>query len=114
MDPARRGVSAGELLLESAEEVRRTGGGGGGGGSQNGSPTSASTPSPTSEIQRRQGLTLVHFSAQLEPCLTQENTLHTLNTLNTPYHPLNTGYTTPTPIPYPIQSAEFELKSGRV
>jgi hypothetical protein len=27
----------------------------------------------------RQGLTLVHFSAQLEPCLTQENTLHTLN-----------------------------------
>ena len=27
-----------------------------------------------------QGLTLVHFSAQLEPCLTQENTLHTLNT----------------------------------
>jgi len=28
----------------------------------------------------RQGLILVHFSAQLEPCLTQENTLHTLNT----------------------------------
>jgi len=27
-----------------------------------------------------QGLTLVHFSAQLEPCLTQENTEHTLNT----------------------------------
>jgi len=27
-----------------------------------------------------QGLTLVHFSAQLEPCLTQESTLHTLNT----------------------------------
>jgi hypothetical protein len=26
------------------------------------------------------GLTLVHFSAQLEPCLTQENALHTLNT----------------------------------
>jgi len=26
-----------------------------------------------------QGLTLVHFSAQLEPCLTQETTLHTLN-----------------------------------
>jgi len=24
-----------------------------------------------------QGHTLVHFSAQLEPCLTQENTLHT-------------------------------------
>jgi len=27
-----------------------------------------------------QGLTLVHFSAQLEPCPTQENTLHTLHT----------------------------------
>jgi hypothetical protein len=28
----------------------------------------------------RQGLTLVHFSAQLEPYLTQENALHTLST----------------------------------
>jgi len=28
----------------------------------------------------RQGLTLVHFSSQLEPCLSQENTLHILNT----------------------------------
>ena len=27
-----------------------------------------------------QGLKLVHFSAQLEPCLTHQNTLHTLNT----------------------------------
>jgi len=27
-----------------------------------------------------QGLTLVAFSAQLEPCLTHKNTLHTLNT----------------------------------
>jgi hypothetical protein len=27
-----------------------------------------------------QGLTLVHFSAQLEPCLTHKNTLQTLNT----------------------------------
>jgi len=27
-----------------------------------------------------QGLTLVHISAQLEPCLTHKNTLHTLNT----------------------------------
>jgi len=34
-----------------------------------------------------QGLTLVHFSAQLEPCLTQENTLYTVNI---PQHPLNT------------------------
>jgi len=29
---------------------------------------------------QRQVLTLVHFSAQLEPCLTRENTLHTLHT----------------------------------
>jgi hypothetical protein len=49
-----------------------------------------------------QGRTLVHFSAQLEPCLTQENTLHTLNT---PYHPLNTGYTAPTRTPYPTECA---------
>ena len=28
----------------------------------------------------RQGLTLVHFSAQLESCMTQEHTPHTLNT----------------------------------
>jgi len=27
----------------------------------------------------RQGLTPVHFSAQLEPCLSQENTLNNLN-----------------------------------
>jgi hypothetical protein len=32
----------------------------------------------------RQGLTLVDFSAQLEPCLSQENTLHTLKPTNTP------------------------------
>jgi hypothetical protein len=29
---------------------------------------------------RGQGLTLLHFSAQLGPCLTHHNTLHTLNT----------------------------------
>jgi len=28
----------------------------------------------------KQGLTLVHFSAQLEPCLTQKNALYTLIT----------------------------------
>ncbi len=28
----------------------------------------------------RQGLTLVHFSAHLEPCLTHKSTLHTINT----------------------------------
>ena len=31
-----------------------------------------------------------------------------------PRHPLNTGYTPPTRTPYPIQSAQIELKSGRV
>jgi outer membrane lipoprotein SlyB len=34
----------------------------------------------TQDTDPRQGLTLVHFSAQLGPCMTQENTLHTLNT----------------------------------
>jgi len=34
-----------------------------------------------------QGLSLVHYSAQLEPFLTQK---HTLNAANTHYHPLNT------------------------
>ena len=41
----------------------------------------------------QQGLTLVHFSAQLEPCLTQ--TL-TPNTLLSPEHILNMGYIIPT------------------
>jgi len=58
-----------------------------------------------------QGLTLVHFSAQLEPCLTQEITLHTLHT---PYHTLDTGCTAPPRTPYAIQSAQVELKTGRV
>jgi hypothetical protein len=60
-----------------------------------------------------QGLALVHFSAQLEQCLTQENTLpYTL------YTPPNTQfvlvYTIPTRTPYPIQSAQVELKSRRM
>jgi hypothetical protein len=58
-----------------------------------------------------QGLPFVHVSAQLELCLTHQNTVHTLNT---PYHTLNTGYTTPTRTPYPIQSAQVELRCGRV
>ena len=58
-----------------------------------------------------QGLTLVHFSAQLEPLLTHKNAL---KTLNTPQYPLNMGYTTPTPTPYPIKSAQGELRSERV
>ena len=35
-------------------------------------------------------------------------------TPNTPYHPLHTGYTTPARTRYAIQSAQVELKSGRV
>ena len=60
-----------------------------------------------------QGRTLVHFSAQLEPCLTHKNSLHTLHT---PCQPLNTGTgnTTPKRTPYPIKGAQVELKSGRV
>jgi len=58
-----------------------------------------------------QGLTLVHFSAQLEPSLTDKSTPHTPNASS---HPLNTGYTILTRTPYPIRSAQVELKSGRV
>jgi len=39
-----------------------------------------------------QGLTLYHCSAQLEPFLTQK---YTLNTPNTPYHPLDTPESAP-------------------
>jgi len=55
-----------------------------------------------------QGLTLVHFSAQLEPCLTDKYTLHALK------QPLDTGYTIPTGTPCPIKSAQVELRSQRV
>ena len=48
---------------------------------------------------RQQGLTLAQFSAQLEPCLTQENTLHTLNTLNTPLTRATQPLRAP-PVPY--------------
>ena len=58
-----------------------------------------------------QGLTLVHFSAQLEPCQPHKNTLHTINT---PSHPLSTGYTIPTRTPYTMKSAQVELRSERV
>ena len=44
-----------------------------------------------------QGLTLVHFSAQLEPCLSQAK--HPTHSR----HPLHTGYTIPTRTPYPIK-----------
>ena len=43
-------------------------------------------------LDLNQALTLVHFSAQPEPFLTQR---HTLNTPNTPYQPTNTPETTP-------------------
>ena len=58
--------------------------------------------------RRRLELTLVPFSAQLEPCLTPKNTL------NTPQHPLNMGYTIPARTPCPIKNAQVELRCGRV
>jgi len=53
-------------------------------------PRQGPAPEPTPRLWSAasdQGLTLVHFSAQLEPCLTQEDTLHTLNTLHTLHTP---------------------------
>jgi hypothetical protein len=49
-----------------------------------------------------QGLTLVHFSAQLEPFLTQK---HTLNTPDAPHHPLSTPETTPNCTPCHTEGA---------
>jgi len=49
-------------------------------------PAAMKTPHPPTPSWIRnsdavwQGLTLVHFSAQLEPCLTHKNTLRPLNT----------------------------------
>ena len=57
-----------------------------------------------------QGLTLVHFSAQIEPCVTIEHPTHP----NYPLIPLNTGYRTPTRTTYVVQNAQVELKSGQV
>ena len=51
-----------------------------------------------------QGLTLVHFSAQVEPCLTHKSTVHSLNN---PYHPLNAGFTTPARTPIPQKALEL-------
>jgi hypothetical protein len=62
----------------------------------------ANSPLWTAEVYEaehggwRQGLTLVHYLAQLEPFLTQKQTL---NTPNTPYHPLNTPEITPSLYP---------------
>jgi len=62
-------------------------------------------------LDDKQGLTLVHFSAQLEPCLTHKSTLHTLHT---PQHLLNMGLRTPTRTPCPMKSAQVEPRSERV
>ena len=66
----------------------------------------ASTPpSPCT----RQGLTLVHFSAQPKPYLTQDTLYHPLIHLDIsstpPQHLLDNN-------PYPSESAYLELKSG--
>ena len=58
-----------------------------------------------------QGLTLVHYSAQLEPFLTQKHTR------NTPSYPLPTPTTTeatPNCAPCHTEGASVEPKSGRV
>jgi hypothetical protein len=49
-----------------------------------------------------QGLTLVHYSAQVEPFLTQKHTLHTPKA---PYHPLNIPETTPNCTPCHAEGA---------
>jgi len=70
------------------------------------------TPAPVANVPLvgacYQGLKVVQFSAQLEPCLTQKNTLHTLNTSS---HRLNTGCTTPDVHPLSHTKRSVELKS---
>ena len=51
--------------------------------SRNDSAAPGSSAAPSSGASG-QGLTLVHFSAQLEPCLSQESTQPTLNTPGIP------------------------------
>jgi hypothetical protein len=68
------------------------------------------TPMSARELGPWRWEAVVHFSAQLEPRLTHENTLHTLK----PKHPLNTGDIPPTRTPYPTESAQVQLSSGRV
>jgi hypothetical protein len=67
----------------------------------------------SSKVSRavQQGLTFVHYSAQLKPFLTKK---HTLNTPNIPYHLLNTPETTPNSNPCDTDGAFVVLKSGRV
>ena len=72
--------------------------------SPHGAPRSSPPPLPV----RRQGLTLVHFSAQPEPFLTQNNTLHiSLHILNIPKDPLHAP-------PIPKKALYVALKSERV
>ena len=92
-DMIRWGVATGRVTLGSSGDLAGAAGAGGTLGGMG------------------QGLTLVHLAAQLEPCLTRN---HTLQTLNNPQHPVNTGYTSLTRTPYPIQSAQVQLRSERV
>jgi hypothetical protein len=101
--PAGGGVQGGGHQRRGGELVIDSDGGAGAGGGgavgcaafgQIGGAKGAAGPRTD-----HQGLTLVHFSAQLEPCMTQDNTLHNLNT---PQHPLERA-TQPlraSPIPY--------------
>jgi len=75
----------------------------GGGGPMGMVACAGSIPDPSAAPSRPstdvQGLTLVHFSAQLEPCLTQENALHTLPTPCTPPDTPSTRATQPLSAP---------------
>ena len=57
------------------------------------------------------GYTRPLLSSTLAVSVTRE---HPTNSQTPPSYPLDTGYITPTRTPYPIQSAQVEVKSGRV
>jgi len=50
----------------------------------------------------------------LSSTLAMSDTQNTLHTIKTPSHPLYMGYTIPKRTPYPIKSAQVELRSERV
>jgi len=74
-------------------------------GSAPNSSSSAATP-PHPRAAAKQGLTLVHFSAQPEPVLTQSTPLKAqTNPPTPPKQHVNNPQTTPNCTPYPTQSA---------
>jgi hypothetical protein len=90
-DAAKRDATKRASAQARAAGAGGTGGAGGSGGAGAAHANVNMNPNPVGDwttqaadpfvfMRSGQGLTLVHCSAQLEPCLTHKNALHTLNT----------------------------------